>query len=148
MVAPKVIVAGSLLDTRSRKEDTLAPYMVTDTELLHEIESFMVLPHCGISDHECLSVSLNTKGLYAQDVPQIPIIKEKPFKLAKPRTFLLKLKSPRGKENLQQFIKTQERGNEMTIDEMYSDLVSFHVRRKFVLQAGQNGNKRRLGIDK
>ena len=61
----------------------------------------MVLPHYGISDHECLSVSLNTKGFYAQAVPQIRIIKEKLFKLAKPRTFLLKLKSPRGKENLQ-----------------------------------------------
>ena len=44
--------------------------------------------------------------------------------MAKPITFLLKLKSPRGKEKLQQFMKTHERDNEMTIDEMYSDLVS------------------------
>ena len=65
--------------------------MVTDTELLHAIESFIVLPHCGISDHECLSVFLNTKGFYAQDVPQIRIIKGKPF-AGKAKNVFIKIK--------------------------------------------------------
>ena len=134
-----------------REYPSTLDYMITNTELLHEIESFMVLPHCGISDHECLSVSLNAKGFYAQAVPQIRIIKEEPLKLAKPRTFLLKLKSLRGKENLQQFIKTHERSNETTIDEMYSDLVSLisSCSKEIRISSGkQNGNKRKLGIDK
>ena len=84
-------------------------------------------------------------------MPQIRIIKEEPFKLAKPKTFLLKLKSLRGEESLQQFIKSHERGNETTIDEMYSDLVSLisSCSKEIRISSGkQNGNKRKLGTDK
>ena len=35
-----------------REYPSTLDYMVTDTELLHEMEFFMVLPHCGNSDHE------------------------------------------------------------------------------------------------
>ena len=80
--------------------------------------------------------------------PQIRIIKEEPFKLANPRTFLLKLKSTRGKGNLQQFIKTHERDNETTFDGMYSDLVSLisSCSREIRISSGkQNGNKRKVG---
>ena len=55
-------------------------YVATDTSLLLKINSFVTLHHLGISDHECLSISIKTKGFYAQDVPETPIIKNEQFK--------------------------------------------------------------------
>ena len=56
-----------------RESPSTLDYIATDKTIFKEIESFRVLHHLGISDHECLSASIKTNGFYAQEVQQINI---------------------------------------------------------------------------
>ena len=45
-----------------RESPSTLDYIITDTNILKNIMSFMVLSNLGLSDHECLSVAIKSKG--------------------------------------------------------------------------------------
>lgn len=102
--------------------------MVIDCHTLRNIESFRVLHHIGMSDHECLLASIKTKGFRAQASERGPgtstyIIKRVPFKYITPEKFVMKLRSPLGKERLQHFIETYKTCDSPSMESLSSDFV-------------------------
>ena len=108
----------SLRETRSTLD-----YMIADTELLDKVKYFTVLQHLGLSDHECLSLSLKTKGFTTVPYPDPKIIKERPVKYASNQDFLMKLTSPLGKEKLENFVNIYSNSTASSVEEMTADLV-------------------------
>ena len=55
------------MDSRSgyvlsmRESPSTLDYMASDDEFLKKLKSFIVLPHNGLSDHDCLRVTIETK---------------------------------------------------------------------------------------
>ena len=83
--------------------------------------SFMVMSNMGVSDHECLSVSLET-GTYSLPADSsIPVTKKTPLGKVNSDKFLLKLNSIRGKEKLNKFLENHT--NAIDVEQMSSDLI-------------------------
>ena len=59
----------------------------------------MVLSNLGLSDHECLSVTIKTKGFSVSEPLSVTITKKDLFERATPDVFLFKLNSPERKVN-------------------------------------------------
>ena len=57
----------------------------------------MVLSNLGLSDHECLSVTIKTKGFSVPELLSVPITKKDLFERATPDVFLFKVNSPQRK---------------------------------------------------
>ena len=108
----------SLRETRSTLD-----YMIADNEVLENIKYFTVLPHLGLSDHECLSLLLKTEGFIAVPYAEARIIKERPIKYASDDEFLMKLNSPLGKEKLKKFLNLYSNSLDTSIESMTADLV-------------------------
>ena len=87
-----------------RETPSTLDYMAADPMFLKSIESFRVLHHLGLSDHECLSASIKTNGFHAKEVQKVNIVKKEPVVYANKRDFLLKLRSPVGKERRREFV--------------------------------------------
>ena len=98
-------------------------YMLCDTEIIKKVKVFSVLHHLGLSDHECLSVTISTQGLIVTPTPDTPIINEGRFKYADTDEFILKLKSPFGKEKINEFLKVYSESPEFPIEAMTTDLI-------------------------
>ena len=73
-----------------RETPSTLDYMIVDTETLKNIKYFSVLPHLGLSDHQCLPVQLTTGG-FSEELIEVNVLKESPFKYASNEEFLLKL---------------------------------------------------------
>ena len=58
-----------------------------------------MLHHLGFSDHDCLLVSIATKGFVTPQEVVVPVNKEKTFKYATNDEFLMKINSTLGKKN-------------------------------------------------
>ena len=110
-----------------RESPSTLDYVVVDTMFLKDIESFRVLHHLGLSDHECVSVSIKTNGFHAKEVQKVKVVKNESILYANKKYFLLKLRSPLGKERLMGFLDKYIRGREASIEPMYSDLVNILV---------------------
>ena len=109
-----------------RESPSTLDYIVADLYTIKLIESFRVLHHIGMSDHDCLLASIKTKGFRAQEAKNsclINVIKRMPFRYETPEKFIMKLKSPLGKERLQDFIKTYEFSEGHSISNLSSDFV-------------------------
>ena len=96
--------------------------MLTDTEFIENIRYFSLLPHLGLSDHQCLSLSLKIGYFFAETTTEVNIIKERPLKYASPDEFVMKLNSPPLQEKLKNFVQAYSTPS-AEIEEMTTDLV-------------------------
>ena len=87
-----------------RETPSVLDYMIADTETVNNIKYFSVLPRLGLSDHECLSISLKT-GTFTVENTEVNIEKHRPIKYATADEFIKKLNSPVSREKLEQFFK-------------------------------------------
>ena len=46
-----------------RETPSTLDYMIADTNIIPSVMTFMVLSNLGLSDHECLSLSIKSKGI-------------------------------------------------------------------------------------
>ena len=108
-----------------RESPSTLDYFATDIEIMQDIRSLVVLSHQGLSDHECLLVSLGTKGSIPQEPINPPIIKDKKLNYASPAEFLRKINSPIAKEKIRQFLEEYQGAGDETssLDSMTPRLV-------------------------
>ena len=109
----------------ARESPSTLDYIATDTIIFSKIQNFSVLHHLGLSDHECLSVSIKTKGFCASPPSGPRVLKEKVFKYASPEEFLMKLKSPLWQLKLHALLKSHEAGTATSTEVLSSDIVNF-----------------------
>ena len=124
----------------ARESPSTLDYIATDTKIFTEIQKFSVLQHLGLSDHECLSVSIKTKGFCVSPPLNPHILKEKLFKYASPEEFLMKLKSPLWQIKQQSLLKSHERGTAASTEMLSLDFVNFL---SSVSEAGGSWNSKR-----
>ena len=91
---------------------------------MKDIENFSVLHHLGLSDHECLSVSIKTNGFHVIEVQKVKVVKNDVIVYNNKTDFLRKLRSPLGREKVARFLEKYLKCNETSIEPMYSDLVN------------------------
>ena len=104
-----------------RETSSTIDYMIADTDILNNIKCFSILPHLGLSDHECLSLSLKT-GTFTVETTEVTILKERPIKYASVDEFLMKLISPPIQEKLKKFQHTYSAPLD-SVENMTDDLV-------------------------
>ena len=92
--------------------------------MLRDIEYFSVLHHLGVSDHECLSVSFKTNGFHVNEVQKVNVLKNESIVYSNKKDFLMKLRSPLGREKLTGFLENYIKCDEASIEPMCSDLVN------------------------
>ena len=109
----------------ARESPNTLDYIATDTIIISKIETFNVLNNLGLSNHECLSVSIETKGFSAPALFNVHVEKEKPFKLASPEEFLMRLMSPLGKSKLDTLLNSHKGCDEASIDKFSTELMGF-----------------------
>jgi hypothetical protein len=90
-------------DTLRESPSTL-DYVLSDCEILCKIKSLTILPHFGVSDHECLSVSINTKFTCVCETDNTIVNKVIPTKYVETSLFTKRLKSREGKEKINNFL--------------------------------------------
>ena len=88
-----------------RESPSTLDYVIADMEIRNSIMSFMVMSNLGVSDHECLSVSLKTGDYSLPEDSSIPVSKKTPLGKVNSDKFLLKLNSTLGKEKLNKFLE-------------------------------------------
>ena len=110
--------------TSLRESPSTIDYVATDCNFQKKIKSFITLPHLGLSDHECLCVSINTKFSGKKNAEEIPIVKDTFRKCVDSVVFLRRLQSPAGRESINSFINVYSMSEETSIDEMCLDFVS------------------------
>ena len=90
-----------------RETPSTLDYIISDKGFIHRISHFMVLNSLGISDHECLSLSITSKGFSVSVPPVLDIIKEKPFATIDSDEFLRRIRGPLGMEKINTFLQKQ-----------------------------------------
>ena len=88
-----------------RENPSTIDYMLCDIEMLKSIKYFTTLHHLGLSDHECLSVGILTKGFSCDRTPDPPLVNKKPFNYVSAQQFRMRLSGPLGVEKTKAFIK-------------------------------------------
>ena len=130
-----------------RETPSTLDYMAADLASFKNIKSFTVLPHLGLSDHECLKVVIKTKIESQMPDEAIKITKDKHVRYATQQEFSMKLNSTQGKKKIEEYIKKHNVSNANT-EGMYSDLIeiinSFSHKPKIRVSA----NKSKKKIDK
>ena len=81
-----------------RETPSTLDYMASDEELFEKIKSFVVLPYNGLSDHDCLRVTIECKIESFAPEEAINIVKQQRIKYATPEQFRMKLDSPLAKQ--------------------------------------------------
>ena len=120
-----------------RESPSTLDYIIVDTDILPKIMSFIVLSNLGVSDHECLSVSIQSKGFSTPTPRSVPVTKKVPFDYADSEGFLLKISSPIGKEKINKLL---EQG-EVDVNKMASDVIELIT----FASTGPSNLKRRTG---
>ena len=87
-----------------RESPSTLDYMAGDEELLRKIKSFIILPHNGLSDHDSLRVTIETRMGSPTPEEPINIINQQHVKYATAEQFKMKLKSPLGNHKLAEFM--------------------------------------------
>ena len=105
-----------------RETPSVLDYMIADTETLKHVKNFSVLPRLGLSDHECLSLSLKT-GPFNIETSAINIIKLRPIKYASVDEFIMKLNSPNSNEKIQSFLHNHTNPCSTSLENMTADLI-------------------------
>ena len=129
-----------------RESPSTLDYIITDTEVFKDIMSFIVLSNLGLSDHECVSVSIKTKGFSCPVEISIPVKKRTPLKCTNSYEFLRKLSAPLGKEKLNKFLENYT--NATDFEEMTSDLVNLLNFASTMHTINKRANKKRKNLDK
>ena len=62
-----------------RESPSTLDYVLADTEIMKEIDYFLVLSNLGLSDHECLSFSVNSKKFKPTIETSVHVSNKKPF---------------------------------------------------------------------
>ena len=106
-----------------RETPSTLDYVITDIRIMKKIKTFSVLHHLGLSDHECLLVSIETKNLYLTPPTKTLIIKDEKCLQTNSDVAHRKLNSPEGIKKMLTFLAQHSKANETTIDEMSSDLI-------------------------
>ena len=96
--------------------------MASDLPLLKEIKSFTVLPHLGLSDHECLKVSIKTEFESQMPDEPITIMKEQRVRYVTKHEFSMKVYSTQGKKKTEEYIQ-KHNYSKANIEDMYTDLI-------------------------
>ena len=111
-----------------RETPSTLDYIITDEDCINKISHFMVLSSLGISDHECLCLSITTKG-FAIPVPlPIDIVKWGPFTTTSSDEFLKRIRSPTGREKINTFLSRYGDNTNKDVDIMATevlDLINF-----------------------
>ena len=110
--------------TLMRESPSTIDYVATDCDMQRKIKKFIILPHFGLSDHDCLSVSINTKFICTEGAEDIPIINSTNFRYVEPSGFVRRLQSPGGKDKLKTFLNTYSALGANSMEEMCQDFVS------------------------
>ena len=121
-----------------RETASTLDYMASDVELFETIKSFVVLPHNGLSDHDCLKVTIKSKIESFSPEEAINIVKRQHIKYATPEQFKMKLDSRLGKQILAEYMNKHKTG--VDSENMYADLVQIFT--KFSHKTN-SGNKKR-----
>ena len=128
-----------------RETPSTLDYMASDVELLEKMKSFVVLPHNGLSDHDCLKVTIESKIESFSPEEAINIVKRQHIKYATPEQFKMKLDSPLGKQILAEYMNKHKTGADS--ENMYADLVQIFTKFSHKTNSGdkkryRNKNKR------
>ena len=105
-----------------RENPSVLDYIMVDCETIKNVKYFSILPRLGLSDHECLFLSLRT-GNFTVEITETKIEKERPFKYATVLEFTKKLNSPLIREKLKQFSINYSSSTDVSIEKMTEDLV-------------------------
>ena len=134
-----------------RESPSSLDYIATDTTIVRKIQCFTVGHHLGLPDHNCLCGTIETMGFSVTQKCDVPIIKEKAFKYAKPGEFLMKLESPLRREKLDKCLSRYIGASENTIDTISSELVDTltnYFRSKFCLEKVKEKGNKKVGLRK
>ena len=104
-----------------RESPSTLDYMACDVSTLSMVKYFQVLPHSGLSDHCCLSLSLNVKFEHST-TEQVVIQKKQNIKFVDPEIFVRRISSPSGIEKIRKFRRDYQEINEISPDDMCKDL--------------------------
>ena len=126
-----------------RETPSTLDYIIADIDILHNIMSFMVLSNLGLSDHECLSMSIKLKGCSIPQNTTVPVTKREPFKYANQDEFRLKLNSPSGREKVRQFLVQHAHATD--IEKMTADMIEVvtFASRAISKRTNRNNNKKK-----
>ena len=104
-----------------RESPSTLDYVIADSEIMKDVNYFSVLSNLGLSDHECLSLSVKSIGFTPPSETSVPVSKQKPFWKPDVNKFLLKLNSPAGQLKADEFLDNYD--TEGDIDDMSNDLI-------------------------
>ena len=105
-----------------RESPSTLDYVIVDLDMLKEVKYFLVLSNLGLSDHECLSFTINSKGFTPLAESSVPVSKKKPFMKPDITKFLRRLNSPEGQTKANDFVENYS--TEGDIDDMTTDFIS------------------------
>ena len=105
-----------------RESPSTLDYVIVDLDMLKEVKYFLVLSNLGISDHECLSFTINSKGFTPLAESSVPVSKKKPFMKPDITRFLRKLNSPEGQIKANDFVENHSTDGD--VDDMTADFIS------------------------
>ena len=106
-----------------RESPSTLDYMATNPQLMKKVRLMTVLPHYGLSDHNCLCLSLKTKVSVDAVSTDVIINKSARMNYSSSCDFLRKLCSPRGREKITAFFENCRDENKVSIDMIYSEFV-------------------------
>ena len=105
-----------------RESPSTLDYMATNPQLMKKVRSLTVLPNYGLSDHNCLCMSITTKFSIDTVSTEVNINKSERMNYASSFEFLRKLCSPMGREKITSFFENC-RDENVSIDTMYSEFL-------------------------
>ena len=82
-----------------------------------------VLPHNGLSDHNCLCISILTKFAIDLKTTKVSINKSERINYVTPFEFVRKLRSPVVQEKIALFFETCKNKDDVSCNKIYSDFV-------------------------
>lgn len=106
-----------------RESPSTLDYVVVDKGFLSKISYFVVMDSMGISDHECLSVSIETGGFSVSKPKEVSISKWEKVGICKPDVFLRKIESPIGLSKINDFVLKYS-NCDVDCDQMLGDLTN------------------------
>ena len=106
-----------------RESPSTLGYMASDIQTMKMINTFMVMPHLGLSDHCSLCVTINTNFSCTKENAASKIHTKSSSKYVSNSIFLMKLRSPIGKEKLNFFLCKHGNSNSKSVDILYADLL-------------------------
>ena len=106
-----------------RESPSTLDYILTDLSILKKRKYFTVLRHFGLSDHECLLISIETQNFNITPAVSVPVLKDKKFMYANPDEFLMKVNSPIGIEKIKNILTEYSIANETNINAIANEII-------------------------